>query len=82
MDETSTLVVIVVCGAIVVAGPCVDRRCAARLVDRAGERHVPVMVFERFTAPWGRFVRTLPSRHNLSAPDTIFGDFVVPVGSR
>ena len=38
MDETSTLVVIVVCGAIVVAGPCVDRRCAARLVDRAGEQ--------------------------------------------
>jgi len=54
----------------------------APLAAGAGEHHVPVMVFERFTAPWGRFGRTLPSRHNLSAPDTIFGDFVVSGGSR
>ena len=38
MDETSSLVVIVVCSAIVVAGPCVDRRRAARLLDGAHGR--------------------------------------------
>lgn len=47
----------------------------APLAASAGEHHVPVMMFERFTGRWGRFGRTLPSRHNLSAPDTIFGDF-------
>jgi hypothetical protein len=51
----------------------------APLSRPGGEQHLPVMGFERFDAPWGRFGRTLPSRHNLSAPDTVFGEFAPPV---
>jgi hypothetical protein len=45
------------------------------LAGGEGEILMPIMRFQRFDAAWGRFGRVLPSRHNLSAPDTVLGDF-------
>lgn len=35
----------------------------------------PILDFDRFRAPSATFGRQTPSRHNLSAPDFVFGDF-------
>jgi hypothetical protein len=63
-------------------GPLPGAQIKDQMPDAGSERHLPVMGFERFTGAWGRFGRTLPSRHNLSAPDTVFGDFAAPAAHR
>jgi hypothetical protein len=45
------------------------------LPDQRGVRHQPLLEFDRFRSPWARFGRTVPSTHNLSAPDMVFSDF-------
>ncbi|MFM8546833.1 MAG: hypothetical protein ACKODB_04350 [Betaproteobacteria bacterium] len=44
--------------------------------DLQGKRRTePLLGFGRFEAATARFGRDHPSRHNLSAPDHVFGDF-------
>ena len=38
-------------------------------------QQLPIMAFDQFRAPAGRFGRVQPSRHNLSAPDHLFEQF-------
>jgi hypothetical protein len=44
-------------------------------VDGSRDTTAPILSFERFVAPAGRFGRIEQSRHNLSAPDLIFDGF-------
>lgn len=51
--------------------------------DSSGaQRSAPILGFGRFESTLGRFGRDQPSRHNLSAPDHIFGDFSPRPASR
>jgi hypothetical protein len=52
-----------------------DASVASWESGQGGRRTEPIIGFSRFDSTAARFGRDQPSRHNLSAPDHVFGDF-------